>query len=439
MPDSTKRLDLSFGSKILLLYLVASYTIPFLAIHITGFDSAYYKYPSLSAPQFIYGLLIFGAVVLAAVSGRKGPAGPRISIKPPPFPFQLGLLIILDIFAAAGYVDGLGGWRYQSTGLSENLSFTSLFYVLAQQIFEFMVFLEIFLFGGATGADFNKRRIITLLLALGLLLVASGLGPMITAMVVFLYVIFPRQFQLLIFRENVSGAGSRVGVKLGLVPMIAVGFIALVAALVLGEQIKSGVDSVRATDNLLETNGGDYLGYVIERFSTAEYSLRVALADYATLGWDKVASNFWAPIGNFLFRMDALTGGVFGMNRPYAGSLMRLNYEMINYYPFDPRQGTSPGLIAGFVMSFPIPIAIIAASTYVLIVKWILNNIGRGIIAHPTFFGVALGVYFLGPLFVSPIDLLLILDNGFFAFLLFLGLAFVVRAQARKVSQHAIA
>lgn len=417
---------LSLGAVVCIGYLVLHYIVPAVLIWISGFESLIYRQPALGPQQVLYGLLLFVLALVASV-GRAPVDRRRVRLRQPPFLPSLAVLGVMLYIAALGFGQGLARWRYASEGLSQGLDPVTVFYVLAPQLFEFLIFLQIFFFRPESAAESVQQRIITLLLVAGLGLTASGIGPMLTVLAVAMYLLFPAQFKLIVFREQGAEPNRRIAATLGLVPMAAIGLVLLIAAVVIGEQIKTGAERTAVTDRYALLSVSEFATYLLERFSTAVISLQVALSNHTTIGWSEVSQNIWAPIGNLLFRVDLVLGSPFGFDRPYAGSLARLNYEAINYYPLNLREGTTPGLLASFLMSFPIPFSILTAVIYISLIRRLLTVLSRGMAGSPTLWGALLVLYFTTGLFASPMDFFLVLDPGFLMLLCYVGAAMVIQ------------
>lgn len=428
-----KKLGDSLGEKVILLYLLQAYFLPGLALLALGFESIIYRAPPLSPLQVMYGVMLFVVVILTAVV-RTPHIHAVLPMKVPPFWLLAGILVVLLTWVGIGYRNGLSGWRYSNTGISDNLSSVVLIYVVGPSIFSIMLFLEIFCFPDVPGKRL-ERRIIISAIAVGLALTASGIGPTIEVALAVLYAIFPSQFRILIFKGyKPPSADSRLA-KLGVIPLIIAGIAGIAIAVVIGDAIKSGQDTDVSANYWSDLSFFEYLGYLAERFSTAWISLRVSLFEYTTASWDAVSQNLWAPIGNFLFRFDTLTGNHFGFTRPYVGSIMRLNYELINVLPINEREGTSPGMIGGFVDCFPLPFSFLMLAGYTLIIRAVMNALSLSFAGIVSWGGAVLVLYFVFEVFASPIDYFLIIDNGFMIFAIYAALAIYAHVRLKRGMQ----
>jgi hypothetical protein len=165
-----------------------------------------------------------------------------------------------------------------------------------------------------------------------------------------------------------------------------------------------------ASDNVGQEEMGVFLDYLVGRISVQWYSLVAALHHYVEIGGADPLKNLMAPVTNAGFRFSTLTGGGLGIERPLDGSLARINYGLINLYPFNDREGTTPGLIATFVLTFPFWLGPFALAGYL----WIYNRIQAGLrkrfAGQPTILGELLLLYFTAVFFSSPADFLLLFD-----------------------------
>jgi hypothetical protein len=90
--------------------------------------------------------------------------------------------------------------------------------------------------------------------------------------------------------------------------------------------------------------------------------------------------------------------------------MARINYSLINLHPFNDREGTTPGLIATFVLAFPIWLGPFALASYLWIYDTLQAGIRRRFAGRPTLFGELLLLYFSTVFFSSPVDFLLVFD-----------------------------
>ena len=117
------------------------------------------------------------------------------------------------------------------------------------------------------------------------------------------------------------------------------------------------------------------------------------------------------PIRTFFFRSFSIIGAID--NRPVINSISHLNY-----YKITPNnmirhsEGSSPGLIAGFLYCFPNPISYFLLFTYVITLRAFINRVFSYLDYELNLIGSFIALLFLLPLFESPIDLLIIVNDG---------------------------
>lgn len=425
---------LTTGSRVLVIYLLTAIVLPFVAMAVTGYDSLYYKNPSLSIVQMLHGAILFVVVVASALRFTTATdQANRASEFRAPFAVPLIVVSSFLMIGFIGFLRGASQWRYATEGLSASLNPVTLAFALAPTILNFLLFIEIFLVGPGSKRKLWQNISLRSMICIGLALTASGLGPMLTVLVAVLFLLFPGQIHMLIFGQT-SAPSSKGDLfrRLGIVPFAVAGLFLFLIAVILGEQIKTGADSATAIEFYQGMGLSGMTDYLIGRFSTAVISFKVALSEYTSADWSAHLTNVLTPLRSFLFRFDAITGYGLGITRPDPGSLMRINYLMINFYPLNPREGTSAGLFGATVMAFPLPISLIAIWLYVALFRGIVNSLSKVMIARPTWIGCFAIHYIISGLLASPPDLLLVVDDGPVMLMLYGGLVLSVRHQLRK-------
>ena len=94
--------------------------------------------------------------------------------------------------------------------------------------------------------------------------------------------------------------------------------------------------------------------------------------------------------------------------------MMKINFLVVTYYAANEREGTSAGVLGSFSYIFALPLNIIFSAVFLLVIARFFNQINyRGKGKKVTFLGSFLLLYFILPIFESPFDLLLIIDDGF--------------------------
>jgi hypothetical protein len=250
------------------------------------------------------------------------------------------------------------------------------------------------------------KYLILLLLAVDFALTASGIGPMLSALLALTAVVSPKTVRRILLKSDKETAKTPNLLRLiWMLPLIAgLG----VLAFLIGDAIKRGVSLTEAVDT--QDTAGLFLQYLVGRISVQWYSLVAALHQMVELGAGDPLQNLLAPVTNAGFRLSNLTGGWLGIERPLDGSLARVNYGLINRYPFNDREGTSPSLIATFVLTCPVWLGPFALTAYLWIYDKIQAGLRRRFAGRPTLAGELLLLYFTLVFFSSPADFLLVFD-----------------------------
>lgn len=411
---------ISVNAKVLVCtYLFIWYVLPFLVFYLFDFESAIYNVPALNFYGQMY-FIIIGITVLWRVvsfSCNESPMLWRLDDRKY-INYESIFLLILLVIAMFGYASGMSGWRYSPQGLSEDITSTKLLYAIIPTILEFILLTYIFY------KELNFRRKINLLMiAVTMLFSASGIRPMLLVSLCISYLLFPDFLHKLLFKqraENITIKSSLMGFVI-----IIITFSILGTGLILGESIKTGVNIVDVISNYADSSFNGFFNYIIERSSTAYISLLNAISNDTS-----VPSRFQSslmilgPIENLQFRIDAILGNFFGVDRPDFGSFMRHNYDLITKYPLNFREGTSPGLLASFVLAADFPISILLLLLYTTLILKLINRLLAGVIKPLSLLGGIIFLSFIDIVFASPLDLLLLIDNmNIFIFLL-IGLAY---------------
>lgn len=410
----------------LVLYLVWVYALPAAFNWWLNYESDIYVNPSNSPTTWLYaGLLFF--ITVAFAFRIEGPPSTRRTVTPqsweiPVTPILILLAAVL-IIASLGAASGLSRWRYAKEGLSESLDVLSLLFVLAPNILELLLFALLFFhYHLAT----RTVRLLLVLLTVDLALTASGIGPMLGVLLAITTGISPDTMRRILIKPNrlikpdrVTATTPKLRGNVWLLPFA--GGLGLLAYLT-GDAIKRDISLTEALD--AQDTYDVFLHYLVGRISVQWYSLVTALHQMVELGVGDPLQNVIAPMTNTGFRFASLTGGWLNIERPLDGSLARINYSLINQYPFNDREGTTPGLIATFVLAFPLWLGPFALASYLWIYTTIQTGLRKRLAGTPTLVGELLLLYFTAVFFSSPVDLLLIFDPMFFSFIVlcYLGL-----------------
>ena len=395
----------------LLIYLAWVYALPALLNVCLAYESDIYVNPSNGLWAWLYGGLLFA---IAAAFAFKLDWPPSRRVAPPlqawrvPRRMVMGVLGGVLVVAALGAAAGLSRWRYANEGLSRLLDPMTLLFVLAPNVLELILFAFLFFHYKLTP---RTTRTILLMLAMGLALTASGIGPMLTVLIALVVALAPDTVRRLLLKPHTAQQAAQsqpIWRKLLLLSPL-VGGLGVLAYLV-GEAIKTDLSLGETMDIVEQDETGVFLDYLVGRISVQWYSLVAALHQYVELGGADPLQNLMAPMTNAGFRFSSLTGGWLGIERPLDGSLARINYGLINLYPFNDREGTTPGLIATFVLTFPVWLGPFALAGYLWFYDKVQSRLRLRFAGRPTLFGELLLLYFTAVFFSSPADFLLVFD-----------------------------
>jgi len=395
----------------LLIYLAWVYVIPAFLNVWFAYESDVYVISDGGYLSWLYGGLLFAIAILFAFrpySRSERRAAAPIAFWRFPRRTVAGVLIIAVLVGINGASSGLSQWRYSADGLSTSLDLMTLLFVLVPVLLTLILFSVLF-FNHDLALGSTRRIYFTL--AVCLALTASGIGPMITALLGLVAAMAPLTFRRLLFKaprlKEVSRTSKMWFKLIMLSPLF--GGLGLLAYFV-GEAIKTGssVGDVASSVGAGEINL--FLHYLLGRISVHWYSLGAALHQVLELGIVEPTRNLLAPVANAGFRISALLGGWLDIARPLDGSMSRINYAIVTINPINDREGTSPGLLASFVLAFPVWFGPFALSVYLWFYDKVQSGLRRRFAGTPTLFGEALLLYFTSMFFSSPVDFLLLFD-----------------------------
>ena len=429
-------MTLRLRNPVLLLYLLFTYALPAWVNWFTGYESALYVNPDSGLGSWLYAALLFTIVVAFAFrieyrqsAAAQPPAAPtpRLPVRP-----VFTLLALVLIVALAGAAMGLSRWRYAEDGLSSALGPTTVLYVLAPSLLEILLFALVFF---RYHAKPLHRQLALLLVAACMALTASGIGPMFAALLAVIATLAPDTLRSLLFRADAAAHGRVRRLRVSrLLVFAAVSVVLAAGAYVVGDAIKTNTDLGTVVQALGDDGSDIFVNYLIGRLSVHWYSLVAALHQFVDADLGGQLGNLMAPIGNAWFRFTALTGGWLPAERPLDGSLARLNYNLINLYPFNDREGSSPGLLASFVIAFPTWLAPWALTGYLWLYNAVQKRLRQRMLGQPTWLGEVVLLYFTAVFFASPVDFLLVFDPMVFTVLVWAGMGFGQRSIGKR--QH---
>lgn len=431
---------MSVGQRLITTWFVIAYLLPMIGNSLFPDDivSSYQIFPV--GPTAVWTLATTFLLFLG-LSSFRAPMFPTLS-----FPvlsnwiFRIGRayrryrlpFAVASVGVAIVYMSsGLSRYRYVAESISETgsplmLGTNVLNLVLTADVFHSM-FLE-----RNTGRRPESRLFLeNNLVVLALALTANGTVTMFLALAAAMRTLLPATFERLMFRR---GRESRLRSALkGSLAVTAVGVV-FMGAWFGGETIKASsgtgvafdlsvflTSGTRVASRITDTAefGRWFVFYLIERQSIYYYSFLHTCA----LSWTDLQHAFGpvllVPFKTLAFRLDYLTGGVMGIERPEISSVNVLNYRLLSAGPLNLREGSSPGLIAAFQYIFPLPLAVVFCALYL---RWLAGAIDRtvGRYRDLSIVGLLLLLAYTLGLFQSPFDLFIVFDEGtVFAALLF--------------------
>jgi hypothetical protein len=428
----------TIGLQIILIYCAFTYVAPLLLASLVDVPPGLYRDTSIDAgPVLLLVAVMAVFTLLGSLPGRNPQPAPAAHTTIPflSAPLQVALLAIMCGISVLAYFKGYNNWRYQYESLSERGSPLLLLFALMPTLGKFLLFYYLFYdrkFAHGRGPSFLARKI---LLCGALLLTANGTVSLLFALLAVVFAFFPSTLDALLLRQEkpaVTARAPRKSRRLRTLALLGMSAGAVALAWALGESIKRGevYSVVEQTSDLgfVET----IVGWVVGRISSSYYSLRAAL-DHQAFVTDPAVfyDHLLAPLRTFLYRIDYVLMQPFGFERPDPGTLMRINYLAISYDPINPREGTSPGLLAGFLLAMPFPTNYLVLLGYLHFAQRFISRLASGCRAPLTPFGLLLFWPFLLTLFESPIDIMLIVDDSALAMLLLVTLYLLVRKSQR--------
>jgi hypothetical protein len=432
-------LGLPISTRVILLYLTFTYFIPGVLISSLNDWPDFYN----RAPHNWYAitLSLVSIAVSLSIVGRRGMAYRYTPFVPPmrwiSAPAQTCLLFLFSLIVIITFIRHGNDWRYSDVGLSEANSFGLYVFALMPAVLKAFVFAYLMLdykFGNKIGDVWRK-----ILLIISLALTING---NMTAIITFLFVVsllFINSARTMLW---VTRAPSER--RASWWPLLVSGSV-LTAGFVLGwlfgETVKQGRSMVEVFFWFIDR---DLFGWLVEtlvgRISSSYVSTLIALDQVAfSIDYAFSSANLLAPLNSFIFRLSQfLPSDMFSVEKPEYGSLMRINYISITPLPLNDREGTSPGLIASFLLAFPFPLNFIIMSMYLLFIAWVIDGLCVVIPGRVTSIGAFAVLIFVLPLFESPIDLLLIIDDSTIYVLILIAFRFYCcRAAARARLERA--
>lgn len=423
----------SISLQIICMYLILTYVLPGTIIELFDLWPKYYINSSIDplSLSFLIIIIIFSFMFIARESKvvRSNVSG---CIK---MPYLNPGLFVMACLSFYSYYSGQSSWRYKETGLSEEGSFLVFIYALTPTIIQFILFIKIFMAEDNARISKLALRFQNFLIISAMFLSANGNYTMLFAAFSTIYMLFKNRLRPIIFiqekRPNSSMTSGGLWLYKAPSLFVLISFIGPVfaAAWFFGEMTKRNISPDELAAGLLNDGLLDWVfSSLVERISPEYVSLIVSLNKFAfSTNPSAFFEYFVCPINTFFFRINLLFNQPFEIPRPDYGSIMRINYLMITENPINPREGTSPGLLAGFIFSLPFPANFITLGAYLVYIARILDCLSSAVNGRLTLVGKFVFLFFMRPLFQSPIDLMSILDEGSLYVIALLILCFIIK------------
>jgi hypothetical protein len=423
------------GTKLILLYMFIAYIVPAILVDFAGFPWIYKETPVnwealaiLLLALSVY--IILGNVSFSGAVYRKEKVRYCLILRFPGDSFQITFLLLLVVISGIGVTFGFSDFRYSSTGISGSGSVMLILFALVPTFLQFFLLVYLFYMPNAITNQRDVALVKKILLALGLVLSSNGIATLCIAVLGILNVVCPKILANFLFLE-VRSSGRRVPNyffnKLNKLLVILIFFLLASVAWIAGEAIKRN-ELTSVIDLIFSSALQEFaIEWLVMRLSPSYISLVTALDYYAlATEWSVISNHLFAPVESFFFRLNLLLMNPFDFPKSLAGTIARINYLLITVDEFiRDREGTSPGLIAGFLFSFPFPLNFMVLISYLLILQNFATRMINGVGRQMSLVGWCVFLVFMLPMFASPIDFLLIIDDGIISALLLFLLAYV--------------
>jgi hypothetical protein len=396
--------------QIIAIYLFVTLALPALLLEISDLWPFYYRYENFSVLE---GIAVFGAILVACVFRhtqwtRKAEVEltPRTVFIYSNQNLRIAGLVLAIFVAILNFANS--GFRYDEFGLSEKGSLSLYIYAIVPACVKLLLIYHVFIYRGTSAKDRLERALVTF----AFLVSINGSGTAFVA--VFSLIALQTNAGDYLFKSKIAGASY-----LRLAFLVTMGFallalvsLLLIGAFIYGESVKREVPVESVVGSLNVDWSWDYL---IERSAPPYASLVNTLPLTFDFEQDSL-SNLGGVWNTFLFRLDALGIANFDVARLSAKAIMRSNLEYISSVDLTEREGTAPGLIPGFLYCFPPVLNVLMLGAYVFMALGILQRLCLCMNDELSFIGKFILAFFTLPLFESPIDLLVIIDDGFIFF-----------------------
>ena len=411
------RYEITNGDKVVFIFILFSYIFPYF-FNLIFFDNVITTYkvtkPGLMEGGYLLALLL--AYLLLKIPFKMTQIN-NIPIRLPFFVLfrqfllkrNLFLILILAILPLWFLLD-LGTYRYSSVEnpISKQSPVLYLFifsHIIIYTYFFWRIFFSI--------TSENNRFLFTdLFFSVFCFLTISGTFAALMAVIFFLFTFFPENFKKFIL-TSAKASSDRAASFLRFIFVCFFFSFALIAAITLGSVLaKSGnLENVLA-DWMDSEFYLPFLYYLGERISVHYYSFSFTITDEYRTYFHNPMLILNTLVDTLKFRIDVLAGGIFSVDKPEISSVSQINF-LLTSNALREGEGTAPGLLASMNYILPLPLALFFSATLLNFYAWIIDNLRFPYIESKiSILGCVLFYFFTKEIFYSPLDLLLIFDEG---------------------------
>ncbi len=425
---------ISPGLKVVLAYLLITYLLP--CLYNTFFDlasiSSYHVYP---VHGWALTFVLAFSLLLIFYDRRHQYSKPTPPLEATSLPIaKLRFFISIGccLGAVLGYVGGLSDFRYASDSAFAGRSILVYLLAIIPNLLKFDFLYLIFFHANRDRHDARLNALTRIFVCGAFLFSINGTASALYSILYLFYAFAPNAFV-----KQLTKSTSRRKLFATLLVVLSIAVVTVALSWILGETIKRGGDfentKVIAFD---ATFLAWFFHWVMERCSSSYFSLLMVLDQHLLQINLEPLKNLYIPFQAIIYRLNILFGQPFFIMKPEISSICRLNYLLTTIQVAE-REGTSPGLIGGFILCFPFPLSIITLVVYSASVIKLLNSFIGLMPRVPNLIGLVLIAWFFLPFFESPIDLLILIDDTNVTILLTLTFVyFKLRNQKRKLSSY---
>lgn len=336
-------------------------------------------------------------------------ANPPARIRKPTKPVFTNLLLFaLIAIAAYSIASGNSHWRYSDTPVSEIGGIWLYIFMVMPTLGKLMA-LDVLFLRRIPQASLSMKTLLVLML---LMTINGNMTAVFSLLVSFLLLTGSNRLLFNERREKVAWVRF-----LFYLAAIAASLVLLVVAYIYGESVKREISPFDVY-NWIAKNLSDQADWIMELILGRISPTLVSMLHIAQDNWCQFPPcknfDFFSVLHTGLFRVFT----VFGVNefanitKDLDGTISRINYIEISVNPINDREGTSPGLLPGFFYAFGNYLAAPIFLLYTAMLMLLLKQISSLIKQKLSLAGKLLLLYFLLPLFESPVDFFLIIDDG---------------------------